>query len=389
MNSQFTSKASDVLQYSKLEAERLRNATAGPEHLLLGLIRDHDNRAVEAMEALSLDLVEVKKELEDMLNSESDGKDRRACDIEFTEVASRVLKMSMLESRMLKSESTDTEHLLLAIMREGHNRASQLLLSKDVTYKKLIDALQDAVVPQSGLDFASEEDDDEEENIGKRPTGNNWNSKPGGSQQRADSKEKKKKGETPTLNAFGTDLTKAAQEGRLDAVVGREKEIERLAQILRRRKKNNPILIGEPGVGKSAIVEGLAQRIVSRNVSAMLFDKRVVVLDMAAVVAGTKYRGQFEERIQSILNELKKNPDVILFIDEIHTIVGAGAAAGSLMPQTYSSPHWLGERYSALGPPHSTNTVRASRRTVRSNAGSRRLSWSLRPRRRPSRYCII
>ena len=334
MNNQFTPKVSDVLQHSREEAERLHNDRVGPEHLLLSLISCGDSRATVVLEALSLDLAEVKEELEDMLRSEAETTDpnRRAADIEFTEVASRVLKMSMLESRMMKSESTDTEHLLLAIMREGHNRAYQLLKSKDVTYKKMTDALQDAVVPQSGLDFASEEDDDDDDdNIGKHPTSSNNQGQQGSARQKTETKEKKKKhGETPTLNAFGTDLTKAAEEGRLDAVVGREKEIERLAQILRRRKKNNPILIGEPGVGKSAIVEGLAQRIVSKNISAMLFDKRVVVLDMAAVVAGTKYRGQFEERLQSILAELKRNPDVVLFIDEIHTIVGAGAAAGSL-----------------------------------------------------------
>lgn len=236
----------------------------------------------------------------------------------------------MLEARVLKKQATDTEHVLLAIMRENQNKASQVLEENEVTYQKVMDKLVPKAEPQSGLDFG-EEDEDEEEGIRRRPSNDNEASSPFASDTRqATRTQQKSNNDTPVLDSFGTDMTKAAAEGKLDPVVGREKEIERLAQILSRRKKNNPILIGEPGVGKSAIVEGLALRIVEKKVSRILFDKRVVALDMTSVVAGTKYRGQFEERIRAILNELKKNPDIILFIDEIHNIVGAGSAAGSM-----------------------------------------------------------
>ena len=242
--------------------------------------------------------------------------------ISFNDKASKVLKLCILEAKLLRNIAADSEHILLAIMKVKDNTAFHILESNGVTYEKIKLTLQPD--PHAGLGFS--EDEDEDEDIRQSPSGNKSNA----AQQQARPAQKKPANDTPVLDNFGTDMTKAAEEGKLDPVVGRVKEIERLAQILSRRKKNNPILIGEPGVGKSAIVEGLALRIVEKKVSRILFDKRVIALDMTAVVAGTKYRGQFEERIRSILNELKKNPNIILFIDEIHTIVGAGSAAGSM-----------------------------------------------------------
>lgn len=330
MNNQFTQRVTDVIQFSKEEAVRLQNNYIGPEHLLLGLIREGEGKAVQILQSLYVDLKEVKKALENELRLSSGTPTGITEDITFNEKASKILKMSMLEARVLKKQATDTEHVLLAIMRENQNKASQVLEENEVTYQKVMDKLVPKAEPQSGLDFG-EEDEDEEEGIRRRPSNDNEASSPFASDTRqATRTQQKSNNDTPVLDSFGTDMTKAAAEGKLDPVVGREKEIERLAQILSRRKKNNPILIGEPGVGKSAIVEGLALRIVEKKVSRILFDKRVVALDMTSVVAGTKYRGQFEERIRAILNELKKNPDIILFIDEIHNIVGAGSAAGSM-----------------------------------------------------------
>ena len=242
--------------------------------------------------------------------------------ISFNDKASKVLKLCILEAKLLRNIAADSEHILLAIMKVKDNTAFHVLESNGVTYEKIKLTLQPD--PHAGLGFS--EDEDEDEDIRQNPSSNKSNA----AQQQARPAQKKPANDTPVLDNFGTDMTRAAEEGKLDPVVGRVKEIERLAQILSRRKKNNPILIGEPGVGKSAIVEGLALRIVEKKVSRILFDKRVIALDMTAVVAGTKYRGQFEERIRSILNELKKNPNIILFIDEIHTIVGAGSAAGSM-----------------------------------------------------------
>lgn len=330
MNNPFSQRISDVIQFSKEEANRLRNNYIGPEHLLLGIIREGEGKAVQILESLYVDLKKVKKEIEDELKLTAEASDNYSEEITFNEKASKILKMSILESRMLKSPTTDTEHMLLAIMRENQNKASQILEESEVTYQKVMDKLIPKAEPQSGLDFG-EEEEDEDEGIRRQPTGNGEGSSfSQESRSTTRTQQQKPNNDTPVLDSFGTDMTKAAMEGKLDPIVGREKEIERLAQILSRRKKNNPILIGEPGVGKSAIVEGLALRIIEKKVSRILFDKRVVALDMTAVVAGTKYRGQFEERIRAILNELKKNPNVILFIDEIHNIVGAGSAAGSM-----------------------------------------------------------
>lgn len=330
MNNPFSQRISDVIQFSKEEANRLRNNYIGPEHLLLGLIREGEGKAVQILKDLYVDLEMVKKTLENDLRSSAVTPENYSEDITFDEKASKILKMSILESRILRSPATDTEHMLLAIMRENQNKASQILEENEVTYQKVMDKLVPKAEPQSGLDFG-EDEEEEEEGIRRQPTGNGESSFfSQEAKQTTRTQQQKPNNDTPVLDSFGTDMTKAASEGKLDPIVGREKEIERLAQILSRRKKNNPILIGEPGVGKSAIVEGLALRIIEKKVSRILFDKRVIALDMTAVVAGTKYRGQFEERIRAILNELKKNPNIILFIDEIHNIVGAGSAAGSM-----------------------------------------------------------
>lgn len=330
MNNPFSQRISDVIQFSKEEANRLRNNYIGPEHLLLGLIREGEGKAVQILKDLYVDLEMVKKTLENDLRSSAVTPENYSEDITFDEKASKILKMSILESRILKSPATDTEHMLLAIMRENQNKASQILEENEVTYQKVMDKLVPKAEPQSGLDFG-EDEEEEEEGIRRQPTGNGESSFfSQEAKQTTRTQQQKPNNDTPVLDSFGTDMTKAASEGKLDPIVGREKEIERLAQILSRCKKNNPILIGEPGVGKSAIVEGLALRIIEKKVSRILFDKRVIALDMTAVVAGTKYRGQFEERIRAILNELKKNPNIILFIDEIHNIVGAGSAAGSM-----------------------------------------------------------
>lgn len=330
MDSQFTQRVSDIILYGKEEANRLRNGYVGPEHLLLGMIREGENKAIEVLESLYVDVKKIKYDLESVLRQESSPEEGYDENITFNDKATRILKDSILEAKLMQSPAADVQHILLAIMREDRNRASEILEEYDVTYGMIADRLAPKSEPQAGLDFG-EEDEDEEE-MGPREN-NGWENRPSGEQgygAATQTRSQKANNDTPMLDTFGTDMTKAAEEGRLDPVVGREKEIERIAQILSRRKKNNPILIGEPGVGKSAIVEGLARRIVEKKVSRILFGKRVVALDMMSVVAGTKYRGQFEERIRSILGELKKNPDIILFIDEIHNIVGAGSAAGSM-----------------------------------------------------------
>ena len=322
MNNQFTQRVSDIIMYSKEEANRLRNSYIGPEHLLLGLIREGEGKAIEILFNLQINLQDIKNQLETIVKNNVENDTTYDENISFNDKASKVLKLCILEAKLLRNIAADSEHILLAIMKVKDNAAFHVLESNGVTYEKIKLTLQPDT--HAGLGFS--EDEDEDEDIRQSPSGNKSNA----AQQQARPAQKKPANDTPVLDNFGTDMTKAAEEGKLDPVVGRVKEIERLAQILSRRKKNNPILIGEPGVGKSAIVEGLALRIVEKKVSRILFDKRVIALDMTAVVAGTKYRGQFEERIRSILNELKKNPNIILFIDEIHTIVGAGSAAGSM-----------------------------------------------------------
>lgn len=328
MSNEFTQQVSDIVVYGKEEANRLMNDHIEPEHLLLGIIRDGECKAAEILKSFFLDLKAIKEELETQLRKTAVA-ENYSQDISFSEKAAKILTLSVLEAKLANDEKVDTPHILLAMMREKENNASKILEENNVTYERIAERMRPDEMVTDGLDL--NDDDDEEDGIGRRensekdkdPFGNSY-------RKTAQTASKHSDGDTPYLNKFSIDLTQAAQVGKLDPVVGREKEIERIAQILSRRKKNNPILIGEPGVGKSAIAEGLALRIIKKNVSRTLFGKRIVSLDMTAVVAGTKYRGEFEERIRAILSEVKKNPNVILFIDEIHTIVGAGSAAGSM-----------------------------------------------------------
>ena len=319
----FSNNVKDVLMFSREEAGRLRNNNVGVEHILLGLLRDEKNKASSIMNILGIDLQKLKIALDNELFEENDYTTENQLTIDKS--VENLLRISVLESINLESNETDTEHLLLAILKNRDSIASRILEEYNIEYKRVYDLLLDKALSdpdnddiRMGAGFTRDDDEDEDEQFSKKKEFPKMTPSGG------------KTSDTPVIDSFGTDLTKAAEENRLDPIVGREKEIERLAQILSRRKKNNPVLIGEPGVGKSAIVEGLANRIAQRKVSRVLFDKRVVNLDMASVVAGTKYRGQFEERIKAILNELSKNPNIILFIDEIHTIVGAGGATGSM-----------------------------------------------------------
>jgi ATP-dependent Clp protease ATP-binding subunit ClpC len=316
MDAKFSQKIKDVLSYSKEEAIRLGNAYIGPEHFFLGILREGDGVAVEMLTEMGMDFSELKKNIERSIKPEGSIKIKDTENLPLLKSAERILKMVYLEARALKNETINTGHLLLAILRDESSSVSRILSEKNVNYNSIKTELE-IRQPQASADYGDEDDD----------RGSTFGGKGGNPQN---PQQGKSNSDTPVLDNFGVDLTKAAEESRLDPIVGREREIERLAQILSRRKKNNPILIGEPGVGKSAIAEGLALRIIHRKVSRVLFGKRVVALDLASIVAGTKYRGQFEERMKAILNELQKNPNVILFIDEIHTIVGAGGATGSL-----------------------------------------------------------
>ena len=307
--------------YSREEAGRLQNSYLGPEHLMLGILRNGEGLAIQALNDFGIDIKNLKQNIDSKVLEQHEGEIANSTEVVLTKNTEKILKMSILEARLTKSEETDSEHLLLAILKDYNNIAAHSLREENMDYagalsyfKSIYSDDDEQSSPQMGADFT--EDDDDDEAIGGNSSIN--------------TQQPRQSTDTPVLDNFGTDITKAAQENKLDPIVGREAEIERLAQILSRRKKNNPILIGEPGVGKSAIVEGLAIRITQKKVSRLLFDKRVISLDMASVVAGTKYRGQFEERIKAILNELSKNPNIILFIDEIHTIVGAGGATGSL-----------------------------------------------------------
>ncbi|MCU6768159.1 ATP-dependent Clp protease ATP-binding subunit [Barnesiella propionica] len=325
MERNFSQHVKNVLSFSREEAERLQNSYIGPEHLLLGIIRDGANKATNVLRGLGAKLNDIKSLIESGLKNSNDHLELGE-ELIISKSTDKVLKMSMLEARLMKSKETDTEHLLLAILKDANTDAAKTLLMNDITYENVNSFLKEDFFesedgrPRMGAEFT---DDDDEEMDDEQSYKQEQKSA-------AQATTAKTGNDTPVLDNFGTDMTKAAEENRLDPVVGREVEIERLAQVLSRRKKNNPVLIGEPGVGKSAIVEGLALRIIQRKVSRVLFDKRVVSLDMASIVAGTKYRGQFEERIKAILNELSKNPNIILFIDEIHTIVGAGGATGTL-----------------------------------------------------------
>ncbi|MDR1155331.1 MAG: ATP-dependent Clp protease ATP-binding subunit [Bacteroidales bacterium] len=328
MDSKYSQHIKGVLNYSKEEALRLGTPIIGLEHLLLGILRDGEGEAVDVLQRLGADLQTIRKTIEAHIKPDVYRAIPETEDIPLAKATERVLKLVYLEAKSFKSPEIKKEHLLLAILKEENAFVTQMLNDMNIDYIAVRRNLGDLnVLPGmsgSADDFKADYatgDDDEHMSFGGQEQG------PGGSKAQQSSKSNS---ETPVLDNFGTDLTRAAEENRLDPIVGREKEIERLVQILSRRKKNNPILIGEPGVGKSAIVEGLALRITHRNVSRVLFGKRVLTLDLASIVAGTKYRGQFEERMKAILNELQHNGNLILFIDEIHTIVGAGGASGSL-----------------------------------------------------------
>lgn len=328
INNQFSTKVTEIISYSREEAIRLHSSSIGPEHLLLGLLRDGEGKAIDILNKLNVNLKELKLRLEDCLHEYADDSVMPNTEISFSSIGTKIMKICMLEARLLKSPLVEAEHILLAILKEGDNLAATILKENAVEYQKVFENISiKSTNPTSGMGFSEDEEDNEELGSHHSNPNDNFTSKQTTYTQASSAKPTN---ETPVLDNFGIDITRIAQEGKLDPVVGREQEIERLAQILSRRKKNNPVLIGEPGVGKSAIVEGLAQNIIQKRVSRVLFDKRVIMLDMASVVAGTKYRGQFEERIRSIINELQKNPNIILFIDEIHTIVGAGSASGSM-----------------------------------------------------------
>jgi len=327
MDAQFSQRIKDVLGYSKEEAVRLGNSHISVEHLFLGILRDGEGLAIDVLVVLGVELYDLRMAIEKAIRNDQPSTVTDPDSLPLLKSAERILKLTHLEARSMKEKTIDTNHLLLAILKDDNNYATRYLVENDITYNKVKQEISDSQ-PESQADFPGDEDDE-----GKGPfgggSGGSGGGQPGGSKGSQGSSQKSSS-DTPVLDNFGIDLTKAAEEDRLDPIVGREIEIQRLAQILSRRKKNNPILIGEPGVGKSAIAEGLALRIIQRKVSRVLFDKRVVTLDLASIVAGTKYRGQFEERMKAILNELTKNPSIILFIDEIHTIVGAGGATGSL-----------------------------------------------------------
>lgn len=329
MDNNFSPRVRDIMAYSREEAGRLQNNYIGPEHLMLGILREGDGVAIQVLQDFDIDLHVLKDYIDSHVRSIQEPYDGTN-ELVINKNTQKALKMSMLESRLTKSGETDTEHILLALLKEKETLIFDILTQFQLDYssafmyiKSIIDNRLEEDIdktdsPSAGPNFTDDDDDDMSD---KSFT-------PGG--QGASSQAKSASSDTPVLDNFGTDITRAAIEGRLDPVVGRDNEIERIAQILSRRKKNNPVLIGDPGVGKSAIVDGLALRINQKKVSRAMFDKRVIALDMASIVAGTKYRGQFEERIKAILNEISNNPNIILFIDEIHTIVGAGGAAGSL-----------------------------------------------------------
>ena len=321
MDNNFSAQVKEIISYSREEALRLGNDFIGTEHLVLGLIRDGENTAVKILKSLNIDLFELRKEIEIAVKDKTGKNIANINSLPLTKQAEKVIRITVLEAKAQKSALVESEHLMLSILKNKENIATQILNQFDVDYDVFKNELGFVTSNPPAAEFSDEGEDDFDEE--RKQYG-------GQKSQRAGAAANQPKTKTPVLDNFGRDITRLAENGSLDPIVGREVEIERVSQILSRRKKNNPILIGEPGVGKTAIVEGLALRIVQRKVSRVLFDKRVVSLDLAALVAGTKYRGQFEERMKAIMNELEKNRDVILFIDEIHTIVGAGGASGSL-----------------------------------------------------------
>ncbi|MDP2041404.1 MAG: ATP-dependent Clp protease ATP-binding subunit [Algoriphagus sp.] len=322
MEAKFSNRVKEVISLSREEALRLGHDYIGTEHLLLGMIREGEGVAVSILKKLGVPLDELRNAIERAVKGTANHNVKNMANIPLTRQSEKVLKITYLEAKIFKSQLIGTEHLLLSILRDEDNIATQILNKFEVNYDSVKDMLEmqsDAGTAPRAKAEAEDGDDDGSKLFGSSGSGSGSQAKPGAEKSR-----------TPVLDNFGRDLTKMAEDDKLDPIIGREKEIERVAQILSRRKKNNPILIGEPGVGKTAIAEGLALRIVQKKVSRVLFNKRVVTLDLASLVAGTKYRGQFEERMKAVMNELEKSPSVILFIDELHTIVGAGGASGSL-----------------------------------------------------------
>jgi ATP-dependent Clp protease ATP-binding subunit ClpC len=321
MDDNFSPKVKDVIAYSKEEALRLGHDFIGTEHLMLGLLRKANGEAIDILNALDVDLPMLRKKIEGLSPASTDtslGNDKKS--LHLTKQAEKALKTTFLEAKLFKSKSVSTAHLLLCVLRNENDPTTKLLNKFDIDYNE-VKAIFSQLFVDDDITASPQAETPRDEDFDEPKQNPFEGSKP--SKSTAKSK-------TPVLDNFGRDLTRLAEDGKLDPVVGRQKEIERISQILSRRKKNNPILIGEPGVGKSAIAEGLALRIIQRKVSRILFNKRIVSLDLASLVAGTKYRGQFEERMKALMNELEKNDDIILFIDEIHTIVGAGGATGSL-----------------------------------------------------------
>ena len=322
MTSQFSPKVSEILAFSREEATRLASRSVGPEHLLLGILRGNDGPVSELFSRQDINIQAIRAELEERVRDYTQNEPIITSELVLNEKASNILKLAVLEARVQHTQMVDVQHLLLAILHDRvDNGAKSVLEKNDMNYEDTLAYLQKRTMPsQDGLGLS---DDEEEEPI--IPGGQEGHNERTSTTQTA-----KNNGKTPILDNFSTDLTKAAMDDKLDPVVGREKEIQRVIEILSRRKKNNPIIIGEPGVGKSAIVEGLAQLIAKRKTSPVLFNKRIVSLDMAGIVAGTKYRGQFEERIRGLLKEIENNADIIVFIDEIHTLIGAGSTPGSM-----------------------------------------------------------
>ena len=322
MINQFSPKVSEILSFSREEAERLTSASVAPEHIMLAILREKSGPVWELFNKWEIDIENIKKKIEDNIKEETINSTTSIPDIQLNEQANNILRLAVLEARLQHTLTVDILHLFLAILHDSSNNAAKKVMEDSgLNYNNVLSMLQKSTnLPKNGIGMADEDEMDDD--IMSSSSDNNNKDK-----TKSNSHTKSK---TPVLESFGTDLTKAAAEGKLDPVVGREKEIMRVCEILGRRKKNNPILIGEPGVGKSAIVEGLAQLIVKRLTSPILFDKRVFTLDLTAVVAGTKYRGQFEERIRALIKEIEQNPDIIIFIDEIHTLIGAGSSPGSM-----------------------------------------------------------
>lgn len=327
MTSQFSPKVSQILAFSREEAARLASRSVGPEHLLLGILRDKTGPVHELFVKSDINFQSIKDELEQKVREEDIAQPLRTHELVLNEKASNILKLAVLEARIQSRQMVDEQHLLLAILHDQvNNGAKEVLEFNNMNYEDALTYFQQAAnIPNDGISMPDKDEDDDDGMLSI-----NGDNSQKARQQGTTTSVHRPTGKTPVLDNFGTDLTKAASEGKLDPVVGREREIQRVTEILCRRKKNNPVLIGEPGVGKSAIVEGLAQLICAHRTSPVLFNKRIINLDMAAIVAGTKYRGQFEERIRALVKEIEQNPDVIIFIDEIHTLVGAGSTPGSM-----------------------------------------------------------